>query len=66
MSFISLQAKLMIDEKREADNYRAHARAKRMPKRNYTNFSGNYGGPGDEAWKKYFEHIEKFRNMSAW
>lgn len=56
----------MIDEKREADNYRAHARAKRMPKRNYTNFSGNYGGPGDEAWKKYFEHIEKFRNMSAW
>lgn len=56
----------MIDEKRRADEARARARAKRMPERNYTNFSGNYGGPGDEAWERMFKNIEKFKNMSAW
>ena len=65
MSFVSLQAKLMTDEKRESKLRQARLRAKMMPKRNYTNFSGNYGY-SDDAWEKYLKSIEKYRNMNAW
>ena len=46
--------------------FQAYLRSQRMPKRNYTNFSGNYSGASDEAWKRYFKSIENYKHMSAW
>lgn len=65
MSFVSIQSKLMVDQQRDARKRAAKLRATNTPKRNYTNFSGNYG-PGDEAFRKYLKSLEKWKNMNTW